>query len=83
MEHQNESMAMTIPHAGVKRFAAIHAEKYKGYVFWWNGRILRDMFNLDNEYGDNIVAWVAYENTSRDNFCVPNICVGFGRSEWS
>jgi hypothetical protein len=66
MEHQNESMAVTIPHAGVIRFAAIHAERYKGYAFWWNGGTLRDMFNLDNRYGDNIATRVAYENTSGD-----------------
>jgi hypothetical protein len=66
MEHQNESMAVMIPHASVIRFATIHAEKYEGYAFWWNGGTLRDMFNLDNRYGDNIPAWVAYENTSGD-----------------
>jgi hypothetical protein len=57
---------VTIPHAGVVRFAAIHAERYEGYAFWWNGGTLRDMFNLDNGYGDNIAARVAYENTSRN-----------------
>jgi hypothetical protein len=66
MEHQNELMAVTIPHASVIRFAAIHAERYKGYAFWWNGGTLRDMFNLDNRYGDNIAARVAYDNTSGD-----------------
>jgi serine/threonine protein kinase len=66
MEHQNESMALTILHDGVIRFAAIHAERYEGYAFWWNGGILRDMFTLDNRYGDNIATWVAYENTSGD-----------------
>jgi serine/threonine protein kinase len=66
MEYQNEAMAVTIPHVGVIRFAAIHAEKYEGYAFWWNGGTLRDMFNLDNRYGNNIAAWVAYENTSGD-----------------
>jgi serine/threonine protein kinase len=39
---------------------------YEGYAFWWNGGTLRDMFNLDNRYGDNIAARVAYENTSGD-----------------
>jgi serine/threonine protein kinase len=66
MEHQNESMAVTIPHAGVIRFAAIHAERYEGYVFKWNGGTLWDMFNLDNRYGDNIAARVEYDNTSGD-----------------
>jgi hypothetical protein len=64
MEHQNELMAVMIPHAGVIRFAAIHAERYEGYALWWNGGTLRDMFNLDNRYGDNIATRVAYENTS-------------------
>jgi hypothetical protein len=40
MEHQNESMAVTIPHPGVIKFAAIHAEIYEGYEYWWNGGIL-------------------------------------------
>jgi hypothetical protein len=66
MEHQNESMVATIPHAGVIRFVAIHAERYEGYEFWWNGGTLRDMFNLDNRYSDNIAARVAYDNTSGD-----------------
>jgi hypothetical protein len=66
MEHQNKSMAVTIPHTGVIRFATIHAERYEGYAFWWNGGTLWDMFNLDNRYGDNIATRVAYENTSRD-----------------
>ena len=66
-EHQNESMAVTIPHAGVIRFAAIHAELYEGYAFWWNGGTLRDMFNLDNQYGENIYARVAYDNTSGEH----------------
>ena len=61
-------MAVTIPHVGVIRFAAIHVERYEGYAFWWNGGILRDMFNLDNRYDNNIAARVAYDNTSRDEF---------------
>ena len=40
LEHQNESMAVRIPHLGVIRFVAIHANKYKGYVYWWNGGTL-------------------------------------------
>jgi hypothetical protein len=66
MEHQNESMAVTILHACVIRFAVIHAERYEGYAFWWNGGTLWDMFNLDNKYGDNIATRVAYENTFGD-----------------
>src|SRR5665811_53036 len=59
LEHQNESMAVTIPHAGVIRFVAVHAQRYEGYAFWWNGGTLRDMFNLDNYYGEDIHARVA------------------------
>ena len=66
MEHQNELMAVTILHASVIQFAAIHVEKYEGYAFWWNGGTLRDIFNLDNRYGDNITAQVAYDNISGD-----------------
>ena len=32
------------------------------------GGALQDMFNLDNHYGDNIAARVAYDNTSGDEF---------------
>ena len=56
MEHQNELMAVTIPHVGVIQFAVIYAERYEGYAFWWNGRILWNIFNLDNRYGNNIAA---------------------------
>jgi hypothetical protein len=38
---------------------------------------------MDNRYGDNIAARVAYDNTLGMNFFIPNICVGFGRSEQS
>jgi hypothetical protein len=34
MEHQDESMAMKIPHVGVIRFVTIHAAKYEGYAYW-------------------------------------------------
>jgi hypothetical protein len=40
MEHQNKSMAVTIPHPGVIKFAVIHAEIYEGYAYWWNGGTL-------------------------------------------
>ena len=55
-EYHNISMAMTIPYASVIQFATIHVERYKGYAFWWNSRTLRDMFNLEYRYSDNIVA---------------------------
>ena len=56
LEHQNESMAVRISHPGVIRYVAIHAHKYEGYAYWWNGGTLRQMFNLDNAYGDDIYA---------------------------
>lgn len=34
LEHQNESLAVRIPHAGVIRFVAIHPIKYEGYAYW-------------------------------------------------
>ena len=34
IEHQNESMAVTIPHPGIIRFVAIHPNKYEGYAYW-------------------------------------------------
>ena len=78
MEYQNESMVVTIPHASVIRFAAIHAEMYEGYTFWWNDRTLRDIFNLDNRYSDNITAWVAYDNISKDEL----LCAEHLRRFW-
>jgi hypothetical protein len=68
MEHQNESMAVTIPHPSVVKFAAIHDEIYEGYAYWWNGGTLRDMFNLDGRYGNDIAARVMYDNTSGKGF---------------
>jgi serine/threonine protein kinase len=68
MEHQNESMAVTIPHPGVIKFSAIHVEIYEGYAYWWNGGTLRDMFNLDGRYGNDIAARVMYGNTSGEEF---------------
>jgi hypothetical protein len=68
MEHQNESMVVTIPHPCVIKFAAIHAEIHEGYAYWWNGGILRDMINLDGRYGDNIAARVMYDNTLGEEF---------------
>ena len=68
MEHQNELMAMTIPHLGVIKFVAIHVEIYEEYAYWWNGGTLRDMFNLDGRYGDDILACVMYDNISYEEF---------------
>jgi serine/threonine protein kinase len=65
-------MAVTIPHPGVIKFAAIHAEIYgeiyEGYAYWWNGGTLRDMFNLDGRYSDDITVRVMYDNTSGEEF---------------
>ena len=52
IEHQNESMAVTISHPVIIRFVAIHPNKYKGYVYWWNGGTLREMLNHDRKFGD-------------------------------
>jgi hypothetical protein len=68
MEYLNESMAVRIPHVGVIRFFAIHAEEYEGYAFWWNGGTLRDMFNLDNRYPEDILVQVAYLNKLDKDF---------------
>jgi hypothetical protein len=67
LEHQNESMALRISHPGVIRYVAIHASKYEGYAFWWNGGTLRQMLNLDHQYGDNIYTRVLHPNTSEDD----------------
>ena len=52
IEHQNESMAVTIPHSGVIRFVAIHPNKYEGYAYWRNGGTLQEMLNRDRKFGD-------------------------------
>ena len=52
IEHQNESMAVTIPHPSIIRFVAIHPNKYEGYANWWNGGTLREMLNRDCKFGD-------------------------------
>jgi hypothetical protein len=62
MELQNELMAIRIPHGGIIRYVAIHAQKYEGYAYWWNGGTLQEMFTLDNGHGKNIFLRVAYEN---------------------
>jgi hypothetical protein len=61
MEHNTESMAVRIPHAGVIRFFAVHSKKNEGYSFWWNGGTLREMMRLDQYYPDNIAVRVMYE----------------------
>jgi len=66
MEYQNETMAMKIPHAEVICFVAIHATEYEGYLDWWNGKTLRQMLNLGNDYLDNIAIRLTYiENLKR------------------
>ena len=60
VEHQNESMAVRIPHPGVIRFAAIHASKYEGYAYWWNGGTIREMLNRDRDYGEDVYVHLAY-----------------------
>ena len=66
MEHFNEAMAMRIAHPGVIRFVAIHATKYEGYSFWWNGGTLRSMLNMDHDYPSNIQDRLMHANLSED-----------------
>jgi hypothetical protein len=68
-------MAVRITHAGVIRFFAFHIEEYEGYAFWWNGGTLRDLFNLDNRYPEDILIRVAYLNTPNKEFlCTMQLC---------
>jgi hypothetical protein len=62
LEYQSESMAVTIVHAGIIRYVAIHTQRYKGYAYWWNNGTLQEMLNVDNRYGENISLYMAYEN---------------------
>ena len=66
-------MVVTIPHASIIRFVAIHAERYEGYAFWWNGGTLQVMFNLDNRYDDIIALGWHMRIHLEMNFFVPNI----------
>ena len=59
-------MAVTIPHPGVIRFAAIHASEYEGYAFWWNGGTIREMLNRDLEFGEDVYVRLAYGNYPDD-----------------
>jgi hypothetical protein len=61
-------MVVTIPHPGVIKFVAIHAEIYEGYAYWWDGGTLQDMFNLDGRYGNDIATCIMYDNTSGEEF---------------
>ena len=67
IEHQNESMAVRIGHDGVIHFIAVHARRNEGYAFWWNGRSLWNMLNLDKSYPDNIPMRLAYSSPSEDD----------------
>jgi hypothetical protein len=66
VEHQNESMAVTIGHPGVIRFFAIHATKYEGYAFWWNGGTIREMLTRDRDYGDDVYVHLNFGNFPDD-----------------
>ena len=66
VEHQNESLAVRIPHPGVIRFVAIHAEKHEGYAYWWNGGTIREMLNRDLQYGDDVFIHLNYGNFPDD-----------------
>ncbi len=67
MEHQNESMAVRIPHAGAIRFFAVHSVTNEGYAFWWNGGTLREMLRMDYDFSDNISVWLAYSNPTDED----------------
>jgi hypothetical protein len=67
LEHQNESMAVRIPHSRVIRFVAVHARTNEGYSYWWNGGTLRQMLNLDNDYPDNIYVRLQYSNPTKSD----------------
>ena len=77
IEHHNESMAVRIPHPGVIRFAAIHASKYEGYAYWWNGGTIREMLRRDYEYGDDVYIHFAHGNFGDDELLRANQLVRF------
>lgn len=66
IEHQNESLAVRISHPGVIRFAAIHATKYEGYAYWWNGGTIREMLNRDHQYGEDVFVHLNFGNFPDD-----------------
>lgn len=68
LEHQNESMAVRIPHPGVIRFNAVHATRNEGYSYWWNGGTLRRMLFLDRDYPDDIHIRLLHPNTTEKQF---------------
>jgi hypothetical protein len=86
MEHQNKSMAVTIPHPGVIKFVAIHIEIYEGFAYWWDGRMV--------ELYETCLIWMVDMATTSlhtlcmtihqaKNFFMSNNCVGSGRSKQS
>ena len=79
MEHQNESMVVRIPHPGIIRFAAIHAEKYEGYAYWWNGRTIREMLNRDLQYGEDVYIHLHYGRFPDDEIIRAHQLVRFRR----
>ncbi|KAG0571933.1 hypothetical protein KC19_VG055000 [Ceratodon purpureus] len=63
VDHNNESLAIRIPHPGVIRFMAIHQLEHVGFMFWWNGGTLRAMLQRDNEApGDLPIDYIFREN---------------------
>lgn len=71
-------MALINLHTGIIQYVAIYTQKYKSSAYWWNGRTLSEMLNLDNGYGKNIFLHMAYENMSAYDFIciVPDIYIG-------
>jgi hypothetical protein len=81
MEHQNESMAMTIPHPCVIKFAAIHAEIYEGYAYWWKVELYETCLIWMVDTATTSLHALCMTIYQAKNFFMPNSCVGFGRSE--
>lgn len=77
LEHQNESMAVRIPHPGVIRYVAIHPDQYEGYAYWWNGGTIREMLNRDSLYGDDVYVHLRFGGFSDDELIRANQLVRF------
>ena len=67
VDHNNESLAIRIPHNGVIRFMAIHQREHVGYMYWWNGGTLRDMLQRDHEASDNLHIHYTFNRNPEDS----------------
>ena len=54
VDHKNKSLALRIAYSGVICFVAIHHKDHEGYMHWWIGVTLREMFRRDPEVGENV-----------------------------